>query len=95
MQPQSFKPSPEMTFATVQDDCRRLFKFCHESKEAVLHLDLSEVLHCDSAGLALLIEARRLCKAQNKTCKIDGMPKAVQALAEFCGVDAMLEISAD
>ncbi|WP_347252117.1 STAS domain-containing protein, partial [Legionella sp.] len=92
MQAQSFKPSPEMTFATVQSDCQRLLKFCHENKEAVLHLDLSEVLHCDSAGLALLIEARRLCKEQNKVCKIDGMPKATQALAEFCGVDGMLEV---
>ncbi|KTC85601.1 MULTISPECIES: STAS domain-containing protein [Legionella] len=87
---QSFKPSTEMIFATVQSDCQRMLKFFHNNKEAVLHLDLSEVLHCDSAGLALLIEAKRLSAEQNKTCEIDGMPKAIQALAEFCGVDAML-----
>lgn len=79
-----------MTFATVQSDCLRMLKFFHDNKELVLHLDLSEVHHCDSAGLALLIEAKRLTAEQNKTCQIDGMPKAILALAEFCGVDAML-----
>nr|WP_238585892.1 STAS domain-containing protein [Legionella nautarum] len=67
-----------------------MLKFFHDNKELVLHLDLSEVHHCDSAGLALLIEAKRLTAEQNKTCQIDGMPKAILALAEFCGVDAML-----
>lgn len=67
-----------------------MLKFFHDSQEQVLHFDLSEVHHCDSAGLALLIEAKRLSGEQNKTCEIDGMPKAIQALAEFCGVDAML-----
>lgn len=91
MQAQVFKPSQAMTFETVQADCRRLLRFCQDSPEAVvLNFDLSEVVHCDSAGLALLIEARRLCGAQNKTCKIIGIPKRVQALAEFCGVDAIL-----
>lgn len=86
----SFKPSLEMIFATVQADCERLLKYCHDSKDAFLHLDLSEVTHCDSAGLALLIAAKRLCKEQNKTCNFEGMPKSIQALAEFCGVDEIL-----
>ncbi|CDZ78705.1 anti-anti-sigma factor [Legionella massiliensis] len=87
---QSFKPSQDMTFETVQADCQRLIKFCHKSKDSDLRVDLSEVTHCDSAGLALLIEARRLCNAQKKTCIITGMPKMILALAEFCGVDGML-----
>lgn len=90
MEAQPFKPSLIMTFATVQSDCERLFKYCHASKDTDLNLDLSEVSQCDSAGLALLIEAKRICKKLNKTCKIQGMPKTIQALAEFCGVDAIL-----
>ncbi len=90
MEEQIFKPSEDMTFETVQADCKRLHKFCNDSKEPVLILDLSKLNHCDSAGLALLIEARRLSSLQDKTCKIIGMPKSVRALAEFCGVDEML-----
>lgn len=90
MQIQPFKPSSEMTFSTVQTDCVRLYKYCRESKEAILNIDLSDVIHCDSAGLALLIEAKRLCREKSKTCKMEGMPKVVQVLAEFCGVDGIL-----
>ena len=90
MQAQLFKPAQRMTFETVQADCQRLHKFCHENQNMVLNIDVSEVSHCDSAGLALLIEARRLSSAQNKICKIIGMSKSIQALAEFCGVDEML-----
>ncbi len=90
MQAQHFKPSLEMTFATVQSDCQRLYKFCHDNKEPVWRFDLSEVRHCDSAGLALLIEAKRLCSKHNKICKIEGLPNTIQSLAEFCGVAQIL-----
>ncbi len=92
MEGQLFKPSPNMTFQTVQEDCNRLHKFCEDSKEDVLIIDLSHLSHCDSAGLALLIEAKRICRLQNKICKISGMPKVIQALAEFCGVDEILGV---
>jgi phospholipid transport system transporter-binding protein len=86
----SFKPSAELTFATVQAVRKRLLKYLHEDQSEIVRLDLSEVVHCDSAGLALLIEAKRLCLHYKKTFEIDGVPKAIYALAEFCGVDAML-----
>lgn len=83
-----------MTFETVQADCQRLIEFCHKNKTAVLNLELSEVTHCDSAGLALLIEAKRLCTTHNITCNITGMTKMIRALAEFCGVDTVLGLKA-
>ena len=88
-----FKPSSELTFDTVQPDSKRLLKLCLDNKTTKICLDLSEVTHCDSAGLALLIEAKRLCKQYGKSLIIEKMPKIVSALAEFCGVEAMLERS--
>ncbi len=82
-----------MTFETVQSDCERLLRYCSSTKDKILHLDLSEINHCDSAGLALLIEAKRLCRERKKICKIIGISKSIQALAEFCGVSEILEIS--
>lgn len=93
MSKESFKFSSEISFATVQADCRRLSNYCRNSKEALLSLDLSEVRHCDSAGLALLIEAKRMSAEQNKVCKIENIPKAIYALAEFCGLDKVLELT--
>ena len=86
----TFKPSENMTFQTVQGDCQKLVKFCSEAQGKVLMIDLSKVRHCDSAGLALLIEAKRLSIAHDKTCEITGISDAIKSLAEFCGVGAML-----
>lgn len=88
-----FKPSRELIFATVQLDRERLLKLLQDMQTISVCLDLSEVSLCDSAGLALLIEAKRLCKQYDKTLAIKGISKEISALAEFCGVDAMLECS--
>ena len=85
-----FKPSNTLTFDTVITDLYHLQTYLKKSQSPVVCLDLSAVTLCDSAGLALLIEARRLCMKQHKTLLIEGMPKAVDALAQFCGVDLLL-----
>ena len=82
-----------MTFATVSSDCNRLMSHVRKLKADTLHLDLSEVKHCDSAGLALLIEAKRLCTLKNKLCEIHNIPKIVHRLAEFCGVGPVIGLS--
>lgn len=86
----SFKPSVELTFDTVQSDRKRLIDYLQDLNAVSLCLDLSDVGLCDSAGLALLIDAKRLCKKYNKILEIEGMPKSIYALAEFCGVEAIL-----
>ena len=88
---QLFKPSCELTFETVQLDSERLLKLLRDDKTSSICFDMHEVQQCDSAGLALLIEAKRLCQQHDKLLTIEGMPKTIAALAEFCGVEAMLE----
>jgi len=90
MSKQVFKPSRTLTFDTVQSNSNKLLELFGHDKEDLLHLDLSEVTKCDSAGLALLVEAKRLSKKYHKTLVIMKMPAAIAALAEFCGVDEML-----
>ena len=85
-----FKPSSELTFDTVQGDCKRLEKHLRDCKVTSFCLDLRDVTQCDSAGLALLIEAKRLGKQYQKTIVMSSVPKAIYALAEFCGVEAVL-----
>ncbi len=90
MSEQRFKPSHELTFDTVQLDSQRLVVLLRDTNTSSVRLDLGDVSLCDSAGLALLIEAKRLCGQFHKALVIEGVPKAILALAEFCGVEAML-----
>ena len=90
MDEQLFKPSNELTFDTIQDDSKRLLKLLDDNKASSFRLDLQDVKQCDSAGLALLIEAKRLCKHHNKNIVMSNVPKVIYALAEFCGVEGIL-----
>lgn len=86
-----FKPGSELTFKTVISVRAKLYKELMDDTCNRFCLDLSEVTHCDSAGLALLIEARKLCKHSNKIFEVTGISPATQSLAEFCGVNGILE----
>jgi phospholipid transport system transporter-binding protein len=86
-----FKPGSELTFKSVVAIRAKLYRALKDEKGGQFGLDLSEVTHCDSAGLALLIEARKLCKKKNKVFEITGMTSETRSLAEFCGVKEILE----
>ncbi|TAL64096.1 MAG: anti-sigma factor antagonist [Legionella sp.] len=86
-----FKPGTELTFKTVVSVRAKLYKALMDDTTSRFCLDLSDVKHCDSAGLALLIEARKLCKHSNKTLEVIGISPETHSLAEFCGVESILE----
>jgi phospholipid transport system transporter-binding protein len=87
---QLFQPSSVLTFDTVLMDSQRLLKCVSDHHVTSLCILLEGVQECDSAGLALLIEAKRLCQRFHKCLTFEGMPVSIAALAEFCGVDQML-----
>lgn len=87
---QIFKPSSSLTFDTVQLNVKRLLQLLHDTSTKIIRLDLQGVTECDSAGLALLIEIKRLCHQYNKSLLIEKMPNSIASMAEFCGVDAVL-----
>ena len=56
-------------------------------------LDLSGVTHCDSAGVALLLDLHRRAHAQGRTLTLSQLPTAMRDLLRFFGVDKMLGIA--
>ena len=86
-----FKPGTELTFQSVVSVRAKLSRLLADDSNDVFCLDLSDVAHCDSAGLALLIEASKLCKQNNKTFKVAGISSKTLSLAKFCGVNTLLE----
>lgn len=87
-----FKPGKELTFKSVMAIRRRLNLILKEDRNPCFCLDLSETSHCDSAGLALLIETKKLCKQYGKIFTMESVSSQTQSLAEFCGVKTILEI---
>ena len=86
----NFIPSKELTFHTVPLDRARLITYLQDTSATTCCVDLSRVTHCDSAGLALLIEAKRLARFYQKDFLIHQIPDKVVALIEFCGVKTIL-----
>lgn len=86
-----FKPSPMMTYKTVKDDWERFIGYIQKSSQKKhLQFELKDVKQCDSAGLALLIAAQRLCKKNNKVFCLENIPKDIYDLTQFCGVSTIL-----
>lgn len=91
MNNKQFKPGPELTFKSVVSVRSRLNKALMGDADDTFCIDLSEVTHCDSAGLALLIEAKKLCIRNNKSFVLIGISPQTESLVEFCGVKSILE----
>lgn len=89
----TFKPDTELTFKSVVSVRSKLYKALTETSGDRFCLDLSGVNHCDSAGLALIIEARKLCKQKNKIFDVVGISPETRSLAEFCGVKSLLQMA--
>jgi phospholipid transport system transporter-binding protein len=86
-----FKPSNVLTFETVQDDSIRLEKLLSQQSELTrLRFNLAEVTHCDSTGLALLLEAKRYCNQHQLEFLMEHMSASLRSLAEFCGLNTVL-----
>ena|SRR3990167_10932745 len=89
MQPKTtmcFLPATHLLFDTVAFELKRFLKLLDAHQKASFLLELKQVLQCDTAGLALLIEIKRLCRANQCSLLIQNMPDIMLDLAKFCGV---------
>ncbi len=89
MSNKDFIPSKCMVFDTVVADHKRLLQYCNTISDAIV-VNMSDVQQCDSAGLAFLIEAKRLSVTKNKAFSVVGITPQIESLADFCGVTEIL-----
>ena len=90
-----FKPSSKLTFENAWSDGQRLKQCMQNQHHSGVQFDLTEVSQCDTAGLALLIEAQRLSQKYHKKLSVLGASSNIVALAEFCGLGNLLDGSHD
>jgi len=71
--------SGEIDFSNSSEVRAWLRTFCAAENIGVI-LDLSNVSYIDSSGLAVLIEARKLLKAENRSIRISAVSDQVRKL---------------
>jgi len=77
--------SGELSFATVQGLLARADELAASGA-----IELDGVARTDSAGLALLLELSRRCKARGVELKLRGADRRVLELARFFGLGGIL-----
>lgn len=86
-----FKPSQNLTFATVTAQRAQFAALLETERAASIYCDLTDVRLCDSAGLAFLIDARRICQSQQSTLVIEHASLDILALAKLYGIEKILD----
>ncbi|MET0986682.1 MAG: STAS domain-containing protein [Steroidobacteraceae bacterium] len=91
--PGRFSVSGPMTFETVSSMLQQGAAAFGQSDP--IEIDLTQVGESDSAGLALLIEWKRLAREKNSAITFANMPPQLVALARISEVDELLGVPAE
>ena len=78
------------TVAALEREARPLFG---EAKGAI-SVDLSEVVHADSSGLALLLEWQRVARRQKFSISFRNLPEQLMQIARVSELQDILPIQA-
>ena len=91
--PGRFSVSGPMTFETVTSLLQQGAAAFGQS--GPIEIDLAQVGESDSAGLALLIEWKRLAREKHSSITFAGMPPQLMALARISEVDELLGVASE
>lgn len=75
----------DVNFQSVPDLLTRSIQAFDFSQ--ALHIDLSQVDHADSAGLALMLEWLEQAQKAKGSVRFRGIPEALQNIARLCNVE--------
>jgi phospholipid transport system transporter-binding protein len=75
----------DLTFATIDKRTIKSLNFLTAQKE--ITIDLAQVRNTDSAGLALMIEWIKYCRAKRTLLHFSNVPKQLLSLAILSGFD--------
>jgi phospholipid transport system transporter-binding protein len=75
----------DLTFASIDKQTVKSLNFLTAYKE--ITLDFGQVRNTDSAGLALMIEWIKYCRAKRTLLRFSNVPKQLLSLARLSGFD--------
>ncbi|MEW8429980.1 MAG: STAS domain-containing protein [gamma proteobacterium symbiont of Ctena orbiculata] len=84
-----FHVQGDMTFSSVKDLLQRSTELFSSVDE--LEVDLSQVDHADSAGLALVLEWMAQAGERNAKIVFTGNPESMISIARLCQAESLLD----
>ena len=91
MKPIELMEATDLTFSTVPAALKRIFSWISSQKNNNLVIDLSKVACIDSAGVAMLVELRRLTYTKYKKNIAFKVSSQMKQLIGFYELDGFLE----
>ena len=82
--------SGALNYQTTTAIYRRLHDVLKSKTLQALGMDFSAISYADSAGLALVIECIRECQQAGVSLRLIAIPRQMQKLATFSGIDTLL-----
>ena len=89
----AIRVSGALTFASAGRAIDTFRPYCQRAAAAPLTLDLSAVTHMDSAGLALLLQWKRMAHAAGQAVQFSSLPEQARNLAAVFGVADLIDSS--
>jgi len=91
LNPQQYLVSGTVDFSTAPELVRHALIFFKADKESAVNaveIDLSKIVVCNSAGLALMLEMVRDAKTNNIDVKFKNLPDTLLTIAKAYGVES-------
>lgn len=85
-----FFPAERLTFDSAMAELSRFRVFLEAASGDDIEVDLRDVMTCDAAGLAFLVEIKKASAVKNTLCRLQGGTSAVLAYMQFFGMDDVL-----
>lgn len=91
MKPIELMETSDLTFSTVPAVLKRIFSWISSQKNNNLVIDLSNITSIDSAGVAMLVELRRLTYTKYKKNLAFKVSSQMKQLIGFYELEGFLE----
>lgn len=91
LNPGYFKPFQTLSFTTVTAQRSQFEMLLTSQPVKSIYCDLADVTICDSAGLAFLIDAKRLCQKYQTNLVIEHASVDMLALAKLYGIEKIFD----
>lgn len=83
--------SGALTFASVVAGIEAFKPFCTHGQASPMTLDFTQTTHMDSAGLALLLQWKRMAHAVGRSIQFHALPDQTRNLAAVFGLANLLD----
>lgn len=79
-----------MTFSSAAAGIQAFKPYCTAGTDRVLQMDLSQIARMDSAGLALLLQWKRMAHSAGRTIRFNGLPQQARNLATVFAIGSLI-----